>query len=437
MAKRKGFDRTWFRIVEMAVQNKESVITASILLYAGLYLVVGIGGISFQFQPAQGYVQTSSNSGCPAGSMWIEGNNLHWCDGSIENYAVDESNDRISLVDSSSSGPAGSVWIEGSDLHWIDTNSNEYSYTGVDTTNTPSASAGNAWVEHGNVHYIDENGNERFVDPPLGEAGRQTGLNGNEWQSGSFSVNYGETPLVFATTNTDNGGQDPSAAHVRSITTSGFETQHCEFDGGDSCDSHADETNGWLAIDPDTVGSSPHMEAGVVTTSSTTEDRTSVSFSNSFANAPIVFAQSQTENDVGKPHNVIVENVDTSGFTLQFCDQGSTDGCESHGSEDVVWWAIDPSNADRSGTLDWGTVSVSDSNWNSVSFNNGYGTNPAVIATVQTNNGGSEALYPEVTNVGQTGADVRYCESDGGDSCDSHATETVAWLSAETGSIYQ
>lgn len=436
MVNRKGFDQSWFRLVQMAEQNKQSVVTASILLYAAFYLTVGIGGISFQVQPALGYINTASNSNCPASSIWVESNTVRWCDGAVESYTADEAGDRISLIDSSSSGPAGSVWIEGSDFHWIDENSNEYSYTGVDTTNNPSAPSGSAWIENSNIHYIDENGDERFIDPPLGEAGRQTSLSSNEWLAESFGESYGAPPLVFATTNTVNGGQDPSAAHIRSVNTTGFETQHCEFDGGDTCDSHADETNGWIAIDSDTVRSSPHMETGVVTTSSTTEYRTSVSFSNSFANTPIVFAQSQTENDAGKPHNVRVESVGTSGFTLQFCDQDTADGCESHGSEDVAWWAIDPNNADKSGSLDWGNVSVSDSNWNSISYD-GYGSTPAVIAMVQTGSGSSEAVYPEVTNVDDASADVRYCESDGGDSCDTHATETVAWLTAATGTIHQ
>lgn len=49
--------------------------------------------------------------------------------------------------------------------------------------------------------------------------------------------------------------------------------------------------------------------------------------------------------------------------------------------------------------------------------------------------GGQEALYPEVKSVTQNGAYVRYCESDGGDGCDAHAAETVAWLTVEPGAL--
>jgi len=90
VATRKGFDQAWFRIVRMAGQNKESAITASVLLYAGLYILVGIGGINFQVQPALGYVDVGSiaNSNPRAGSAWVEGESLHWADGSTEYFTT-------------------------------------------------------------------------------------------------------------------------------------------------------------------------------------------------------------------------------------------------------------------------------------------------------------------------------------------------------------
>lgn len=117
-------------ITELTEQNKQSIMTASVIIYSIGYLFVGIGGLSFQVQPAIGYVTSSSNTGCPAGSTWVEGNNLHWCDGTEEFSAVDEAGDPISLVDGTSSGPSGSLWIEGSNLNWIDTDDDEYSFDG-------------------------------------------------------------------------------------------------------------------------------------------------------------------------------------------------------------------------------------------------------------------------------------------------------------------
>ena len=130
VVKRKGVDQSWFRIVQMAEQNKQSVLTASILLYAGFYLLVGVGGVSFQLQPAIGYVDSISNTNCPAGSMWIDSSELHWCDGSTEFYTVDETGDLISQL-GSVSGPSGAVWIEGSNFHWIDEGGVEYRFDGA------------------------------------------------------------------------------------------------------------------------------------------------------------------------------------------------------------------------------------------------------------------------------------------------------------------
>ncbi len=148
--------------------HKGRIVTVSLVVYLCAYLAFGIAGINVSLQPVTGYVRTASNDVCPSGAMWIESNDLHWCDGSTEYRITDESGDRITLVDGTSPGPSGAAWIEGSDLHWIDTDDDEYAYTGRDTGNDPSGSAGAAWIEGGWLHYIDENGNERVADttPP-------------------------------------------------------------------------------------------------------------------------------------------------------------------------------------------------------------------------------------------------------------------------------
>ncbi|MEF8847058.1 MAG: PKD domain-containing protein [Candidatus Paceibacterota bacterium] len=266
----------------------------------------------------------------------------------------------------------------------------------------------------------------------VGEAGLRGSMNGPEWNSVSFSEDYDSAPSVFVTTQTTNGGQDPSAAHSRNVSTNGFDTQHCEFDGGDSCDGHNAEENGWIAIKESKINNISGMKAGSVQAGG---GHTTISFDSSFSNDPYVFAQVQTENDGGNPRNVQVQNVSTNGFTLEFCDQDGTDGCEGHGNETVSWWAIDPTVADKKGMFDWGTVGVDDSAWESVSFSTAFGSKPAVIAMSQTENGGQEALYPEVDNVDVDGASVRYCESEADNSCDTHAHEKVAWVAVESGSM--
>lgn len=163
--RRKGVRRSGLpvpaNVLRMAAENKDSVITVSLLLYVAMYLSVSLAGIGFQVQPAGAYVQTSENTACPGGSVWVEGSDLHWCDGSTEYDATDESGDQIVRVGSVSGDP-GSIWVEGSELHWIDSSGVEYYHTGGDSGDNPGGSSGSIWVEDGRIHYIDANGNERL-----------------------------------------------------------------------------------------------------------------------------------------------------------------------------------------------------------------------------------------------------------------------------------
>lgn len=228
---------------------------------------------------------------------------------------------------------------------------------------------------------------------------------------------------------------------MRNIDTSGFETQHCELGSigntlnGDDCDDHPnDETNGYIAIDEATVDNQVGMEAGTLLMEN--NDVLNITFSENFDSTPYVFAQAQTSNGNQQAKNVQVQGVTPDNATLQFCEQEDVDVCDtSHTSEEVAWWAVDPSLATKGGVFDWGIVAVDDSTWNQTTFDTGFGTTPSVIAMPQTGNGGQEALYPEVKGVDATGASVRYCEYDLDDSCDSHVWESVAWIAAPPGDL--
>ena len=268
----------------------------------------------------------------------------------------------------------------------------------------------------------------------IGEAGINTNMHDDNWYSVSLSNSYGSTPYIFSTTQTTNGGQDPSAAHIRSVSSSKFETQHCEFDASDTCDTHNAEDQAWLAVDPSTISDIDGIDAGTLSTSSGSGGY-SITFDSSIENTPLLFTNVQTENDNEDPLNTQAYNINSNGATVEFCEQDSTDGCDSHTSETIAWLAIDTSKIERKSGFDYGTFSTGNSNWQDISFSQSFSSAPAVIADVQTENGGQEALYPEVDNVGTGSAYIRYCESEGGNSCDSHATETVAWMAVEPGKL--
>ena len=265
----------------------------------------------------------------------------------------------------------------------------------------------------------------------VGEAGRTTDMNNDNWYSDSFTGDYGKIPLIFVTTQTTRGGQDPSSAHLRGIDRNGFETQHCEFDGGNSCDTHNREDNGWLAVDPSSTDSVTGLETGSFSTTSGSGSY-AVSFE-TMSQEPLVFTQSQT-SDGAPTRNTQAMDVDAAGATVEFCEQDSTDSCEGHTDEKIAWMAVDPSQLDESAGFEYGSTTVHDSNWDRISFDHSF-SDPVVIVDVQTENGGQEALYPEVDDVSSSGADIRYCESESGDSCDTHAGEEIAWLAVETGTL--
>lgn len=242
---------------------------------------------------------------------------------------------------------------------------------------------------------------------------------------------YRRSPLVFATTQTQNGGQDPSQAHLRDVDKSGGETQHCEldFDGSGEtwCDTHRPEQNGWFAFDPGKMRHLRGVDAGRVHSSSGAEVHTEVRFGFEFPQPPLVFAQVLTDNGSDVPRNTQVVEVTRTGATIEFCEQNSTDGCGWHAGEEIAWFAVDPADVEIA-PMEIGEFTAGSGEWRRVDFGSTFNAAPFVVASVQTENGGEEALYAEVRDVSRGEAEVRFCEYDGNDSCDSHADERVAWM---------
>jgi hypothetical protein len=68
------------------------------------------------------------------------------------------------LVQVGSPGIAGSIWIEGQEIHYIDDQNREQRLTPTTLVQTNSpGKKGSLWIEGNDLHYIDENRAERFV----------------------------------------------------------------------------------------------------------------------------------------------------------------------------------------------------------------------------------------------------------------------------------
>lgn len=113
---------------------------------------------TWSFTTTDSIVRSQSNNAAPRGSIWIEGNNFHWADGSTEYWLED-----AELVTSNPGGPSGALWVEGNYLHWIDQNGNERRYQGPVHDSSPGGSSGSVWLESSDIHYIDASGDERIT----------------------------------------------------------------------------------------------------------------------------------------------------------------------------------------------------------------------------------------------------------------------------------
>lgn len=264
----------------------------------------------------------------------------------------------------------------------------------------------------------------------IGESGKITDLNNNEWKTGTFKSNYADTPLVFSTTQSTGGTQDPSSAHLRNLDTEGFETQHCELDLVDVCDNHNWEDNGWAAIKTDKLNSIHGIEGGKKDI--TGSGNYSIKFDN-MNQTPLVFTQSQTSNS-SPTRNTRAFDIDSKGAKIVFCSQNRTDSCADGSEETIAWMAIDPSLVQETSGFEYGRIQIKDSNWDTINFDQSF-EDPVVMVDVQTQNGSEEALYPEADNISPTGAQVRYCEAEGNNDCDSHPEETIAWLALDIGPL--
>jgi len=62
---------------------------------------------------------------------------------------------------------AGSIWVEGTELHWINASGTEYKLTG-DNAGAVAGVAGSIWITgsnstDGQLHYVDASGNHRYT----------------------------------------------------------------------------------------------------------------------------------------------------------------------------------------------------------------------------------------------------------------------------------
>jgi len=275
----------------------------------------------------------------------------------------------------------------------------------------------------------------------LGEAGTFTSAVDGGWTNINFTGDY-ETPVVVGTSNTQNG-QNALVFEARNVTATSADMRVCESEGSASngCDTHAAETVGYMIIDASVAASIEGIEAGTFTASGNSDLNSVVTnFVESFTTRPYVFANVNTVTSAQFPIEVVIPSTSIGSFSAGICDQtqGNNDTCDAaHGNETVGWVAIEPGNEPFLEEFDNGTASISDSTWTGVTFSPAFTATPALIVASQTDAGGQDVEIDEGRLVTTTGADIRYCEIDANDTCDTHAADTVAWQAIETTEFQQ
>ena len=147
---------------------------------------------------------------------------------------------------------AGSVWIEGINLHWVDENGKEWYFPGTLVASGSPGFEGSVWIEGDDLHYIDANDDERKVYGPLGSV--QSALEGSAWvQSVTHLISWiTESTLKNVSAHDDTAHEDDhgdetysdhgDVPHSDSHTDTAHGDEHGDVPHSDShTDEHGDE----------------------------------------------------------------------------------------------------------------------------------------------------------------------------------------------------
>jgi len=100
---------------------------------------------------------------------------------------------------------------------------------------------------------VVEPGNEPFLGEfDNGSWSIDTGS--DSWASVTFAQPFSAIPILISASQTDNGGQDVEIDEAKDVTLTGAKVHFCEIDTTNFCDTHAADTNAWLAIESGPLG---------------------------------------------------------------------------------------------------------------------------------------------------------------------------------------
>ncbi|MCA9496932.1 MAG: hypothetical protein KC589_08350, partial [Nanoarchaeota archaeon] len=255
----------------------------------------------------------------------------------------------------------------------------------------------------------------------------------------TFTQSYSQTPIIIAIATSNNNDNSPFIPIIHSINTTHANISLCRDNGAATCDNnYAFEDVHYAVFDINKSNNYPWLKVGKVN-ATTNGGTTGFSFGKTFTNSPYIWALPQTYNIGTSVTNGIggqswFTSITTTGANIIGCDHpGTADTCAGTATEEFGYIAIDISNANFS-KFDAGTQTISASTWTGITYAETY-SNPRIFVMVNSENGGQDPAYPWARSVTTTGADVRYCEADGANYCDTHNGEVTNWFVLENGPI--
>ncbi len=254
-----------------------------------------------------------------------------------------------------------------------------------------------------------------------------------------FKLNYSQKPVVIATVVTQNNDESPFIPTFYSINNTHANITLCRDNGATTCDNNYDaERVDYVILDINKTNNYSWIEVGTVN-ASTDGSKTSINFKKTFANTPYIFSTVQSYNINSVVTNGIsgtswISGISTTGADLLGCDHpGTANSCGGTSTEEYAYLAIDLNNENLKDFTS-GTKSIRDSSWTSISFGREY-NKPLVFVTVNSDNGNQDPKYPWVKSVTSKDSQIRYCEADGANYCDTHTGEDTMWFAIEEGFV--
>ncbi len=259
----------------------------------------------------------------------------------------------------------------------------------------------------------------------------------HQWVNVSFNETFTNTPIVFAEPQTEIGGQAVQPV-IRNVTTTTFQIKIEEDRGRDNSwlnGPHVYETVDWIAFDPTEITSGNGIEAG---TSNFYQPNyaysETVTFTETYASAPLVFAQLNS-NDGGHVSRPDITSISATSFDVRDeedpgnGDPGGWDG--RHMPEDIAYVAVDSTLDLSDSGIYFDSESITES-WTTVCYlddcSDAYVDVPSVFVEIQSENE-SDTVQADIRGVGVANFDVRLEEQALGGWDAVHAAEDVAWLS--------